>query len=59
MISLDKCNGICYVADNLSMNICVPSKIKDVNIKVFNMITRICKAKRLICDCKWKFNSAI
>ena len=49
------------VADNLSTKICVPSKTKDVNLKVFNMITKINEAKTLVkhisCDCKCKSNS--
>ena len=31
MISLDKCNGSCNVADGLSTKICVPSETNDVN----------------------------
>ena len=61
MISLDKCNGISKVVDDLSTEICVPSKTKDVNVKVFNMITRIYEAETLIkhisCDYKCKINS--
>ena len=45
MISLDKCDGSCNVADDLSMKICVSNEIKDINVKVFNMITRINEAK--------------
>ena len=41
MISLDKCNGSCNAVNDLSTKIRVPSKTKDVNMKVFNMITRI------------------
>ena len=36
MISLDKCNGTCNV---LPTKICVLKKTKDINVKVFNMIT--------------------
>ena len=36
MISLDKCNGSCNV---LSPKICVQKVTKNINIKVFNMIT--------------------
>ena len=36
MISLDKCNGSCNV---LPTKICVLKKTKDINVKVFNMIT--------------------
>ena len=43
------------------MKIYVPSKKRDANIKAFNMITRIDKAKTLSKhisrDCKCKFNS--
>ena len=36
MVSLDKRNGGCNV---LSPKICVPKKTKDINIRVFNLIT--------------------
>ena len=40
---------------------CVPSKTKDVNVKVFNMITNRNEAKTMVkhisCDYKSKFNS--
>ena len=39
MISQDNCNRNYDVVDELSMKICVLSKTKDVNVKVFNMIT--------------------
>ena len=56
MISLDKCDGSCNVADDLSTKMCVSNEIKDINVKVFNMITRINETKSLIkhfsCDCK-------
>ena len=39
----------------------VLSKTKDVNVKVFNMITKMNESKTLVkhisCDCKYKFNS--
>ena len=41
---------------------CVPIKTKDVNVKVFNIITRGNKAKTLVkhisWDCEYKFNSS-
>ena len=36
IVSLDKRNGGCNV---LSPKICVPEKTKDINIRVFNLIT--------------------
>ena len=61
MISLDKCNGSCNTVDDLSTKACVPSKTKDVNVKVSNMITNRNKAKTLVikqisCDFKCNFN---
>ena len=46
MISLDKCRGSCNFVDNLSTKIYVPSKTKDINVKVFNMITQKMKVKQ-------------
>ena len=40
-ISLDKFRGRYNVPDDLSTKISVPSKTKDINVKLFNMITRI------------------
>ena len=34
-ISLDKCNESFNAVDDFSMKICIPSKTKDVNVKVF------------------------
>ena len=61
MISFDKCSGICNSVDDLSTKICVFSKAKDVNVKVFNMITNRNEAKTMVKhiprDCKCKVNS--
>ena len=62
MSNLDKCSGSCNSVYDLSMRICVPSKTKYINVKVFNVITNKNEAKTLVkhisCDCKCKFNSA-
>ena len=56
MISLDKYNGSGNVVDDLSTKICVLSKTKDLNVKVFDMITTINETKTLMkhisFDCK-------
>ena len=58
MISLDKCNGSCNNAvDDFSAKVCVPTKTKGVNVKVFNIITRINEAKRSPMLCKCTFDS--
>ena len=59
MISLDKRNGSCNA---LSPKICVPTRTKNINVKVFNTIANKNEAKTLekhfSYDCKCKFNSA-
>ena len=61
MISLDKYSKSCNSVDDLCKKICVPSKTKDVNVKVFNMITNRNEdktlEKQISCDFKCKFNS--
>ena len=39
MFSLDKCSEKCNSVDDLYTKRCVSSKTKDINVKVFNMIT--------------------
>ena len=41
MVSLDKCSGSCNSGNDLFIKICVPSKTKGINVKAFNVITRI------------------
>ena len=45
MISLVKFNGSFNAVNDLSTKTCIPSKTKNVNVKVFDMITRINDAK--------------
>ena len=40
MIGLDNCNESCNAVNDLSSKICVASKTKDVNVKVFNVIKK-------------------
>ena len=47
MVNLFRCNGSCNTLYNLSNRICVPDKVEDVNVSVFNIITRINKYKIL------------
>ena len=60
MISLDICSGSCNSVHDLSTKICVKNKTKDVNVKVFKMITNRKEARTLVkhisCDCKCNSN---
>ena len=48
MINLDKCRGSCNSVNDLSTKICDPSKTKDLDVKVFNMITNRNEAKTMV-----------
>ena len=57
-ISLNKCTEGWNV---LSSKMSVPKETKNMNVKVFNMVTKKDEAKAMIehisCDCKCKFNN--
>ena len=50
----------CNTLNDLSNKVCVPNKTEDLNLSVFNMITRIKESKTLTkhisCECKCKFD---
>ena len=47
-ISLDRCNGSFNTVDDLPANTCGAIETKDVNIKAFDITTRINKSKALL-----------
>ena len=61
MISLDKYNEVCNAIGDISTKVCVSRETKNVIIKVFNIITSIYEAKKIVkhtsFDCKCKFSS--
>ena len=61
MISLDKCNEVCNAIGDISTKVCVSRETKNVIIKVFNIITSIYEAQKIVkhasLDCKCKFSS--
>ena len=46
-VNLDRCIGSYNTRNDLSNKLCVPNKTKDLNLNLFNMITRINKSKTL------------
>ena len=60
VIKLHRCVGSCNTLNDLSDKICVPNKTEDLNLSVFNMITRINESKTLTklitckCDCRFE-----
>ena len=61
MVSLDTCDKIRNTLGDLPDRIYVTNKKKDINLKVFNMITRINESKSSVkhisCNYKYRFNS--
>ena len=59
-VTLDKCFGSCNSLKDLSNKVCVPNEKDNLNISMFNMITRINESKTLTrhisCECKCKFD---
>ena len=60
VVKLDKCVGSCNTLNDLSREVCVPNKIGDLNLSVFNMIAAINESKTLTkhisCQCKCTFD---
>ena len=48
MVKLGKCNRSCNVVDDLCTKMCVLIETKDINVKVFNIITKINEVKTLV-----------
>ena len=61
MISSNRFNENHNTFDDLSGSFCVPNNAKDVNVKVFNMITKIngwrSLKKHVSCVCKCRLDS--
>ena len=59
-VKLDRCVRSCNTVNDLSNKVCVPNKTENLNLIVFNMITRIYESetltKHISCECKCKFD---
>ena len=59
-VKIDKCVGSCNTVNDLSNKVCVPNKMEDLNIGMFNMMIGINELKTLTrhisCECKCKFD---
>ena len=70
-IKVNKCNGNCNNINDPYAKICVPDTVKDLNVKVFNLMTLtnetrhikwhesckcICRLDKIICNSKQRWN---
>ena len=59
-VKLDRCVGGCNTLNDLSNKLCIPIKIEDINLSMFNMISGINQsktlAKHISCECECKLD---
>ena len=62
-IKINKCSGNCNNINDLIAKLCVPDIAKNINIKVFNMLSIINETRKIAwhetCKCICRFNKAI
>ena len=58
-IEASKCSGSCNNINYLYAKICVPDLVKNLNVKVFNLISRTNETRQIewyeTCTCEYKF----
>ena len=62
-VLVNKCSGSCDTLDNPMSKICVPKIIKNVNMKVYNFLTRLNETRNVLwhesCKCVCRLNSSV
>ena len=62
-VKVNKCSGSCNTINDPMAKLCVPDIVKDLNLKVFNMMSRINETRKVIwhetCKCVCRLTSAI
>ena len=55
-ININKCKGICNTINDPYAKLCVPDTIKNINVKVFNLMSRTIDTRHIewhkTCKCK-------
>ena len=62
-VLVNKCSGSCNTLDNPMSKICVPKIIKNVNIKIYNLLIRLNETRNVLwhesCKCLCRLNSSV
>ena len=62
-IKVNKCSGTCNDINDAYARVCVPDIVKNINVKVFNLMQRINETKQIIlpetCKCVCRLTSAV
>ena len=62
-ITINKCKGSCNTINDPYAKLCIPDTIKNVNVKVFNLVSRTNEARHIewhkTCKCKCRFDVSV
>ena len=62
-IKTSKCSGSCNNINDLYAKICVPDVVKDLNVKVFNLMSRTNETRHIkwheTCKCKYRLDASV
>ena len=62
-VKRSKCSGTCNNINNPLVKMCIPDAVKNVNVKVFNLVSGTNETRRIewneTCKCKNRFNSRV
>ena len=62
-ITINKCKGSCNTINDPYAKLCVPDIIKNINVKVFNLVSRINETKHIewhkTCKCKCRLDASV
>ena len=62
-INVNKCSGSCNNINDLYPKLCVPDVVKNINVKVFNLMSWTNQTKRIVCHenckCKYRLDSIV
>ena len=62
-IKINRCKGSCNTINDPYAKICVPDQIKNINAKVFNLMSRTNETRRIkwrkTCKCRYKLDTSI
>ena len=57
-IKVNKCSGSCNNINNPYAKLCIPDTIKNINVKIFNLMQRI-NGKNMTCKCICRLTAAV
>ena len=62
-IKTSKCSGSCNNINNPYTKMCVPDVVKNLNVKVFNLMSRTNETRHIewheTCKCKYRLNGSV